>query len=162
MGDYRGYRLRGLMLPPLLLVYCIIAVAASPPNRTELFPFFSWSLFSRASSTRSDVALLIRSVDGEPLSEPRLFYEMADQFAAARTGDSRLSKLLDQLAYFVRRSDRSNIARLRAVVEGNFLRDAMSVDYDLVRIEYNPIDRYRSGELKRVAILGSFSTEPSQ
>jgi hypothetical protein len=99
---------------------------------------------------------------GEPLSEPRLFYEMADQFAAARTGDSRLSKLLDQLAYFVRRSDRSNIARLRAVVEGNFLRDAMSVDYDLVRIEYNPIDRYRSGELKRVAILGSFSTEPSQ
>jgi len=149
-----------MLLAPLLIAYPVISVATIPGNRTELFPFFCWSLFSDTSSDRSDVTLRIRSIDGELLSEPRLFYDMSQEFAAARVGDAKFSKLLDQLAYFVRRDDRGNVARLRSLVEANFLSDVESVDYDLVRIYYDPIERYQSGEIKRVAVLWSFSKAP--
>lgn len=144
---------------PYLLVcgYAAMAVLVKPPgNLPELFPFFSWSLFSTSSDHRTDVTLRVRSVDGRPLAEPTLFYHLKDTFAAARDKDPRLMKLLDRLAVAIRSADTRTADHLREVVELTFMREVAAIDYDLVLVSYNPIERLRSGAIDSVQVVASF------
>lgn len=157
MTGYRRYRASRFFVWPALLCYVAIALAAKPSNAIEFFPFFNWDLFALNSDRRGDVTLRVASIDGHPLPEPRLFYEMKETFSAARAKDSRLMKLLDRWAVALRAGDAASAARFRAIVEYTFMPEVTTAAYDLVIVHYRPIQRLRGGDLDSVDILGSFN-----
>lgn len=137
--------------------YALVAILMKPPGQIELFPFFNWSLFSTSTDRKSDTTLLIRSIDGHPIEPPQLFFDMKDEFSAAQRKDSRLIKLVDKWAYALRHDDAETAARLRSVVEDTFMSDVGSVEYDVVRLFYNPLQRLRLGTIDSIKVLGTFA-----
>src|SRR5690349_19153873 len=98
MTSFAKYRVFRLF--PLLMVGFYILVAfygARLDSRPEIFPFFNWSLFSSSAGERNEYALLIRSVEGQSLTKPQLFYEMKDTFTHARQRDINVSKVVQEL-----------------------------------------------------------------
>ena len=102
MNEFASYRARRAFLPVLLASYVAVALTSAPAGTIELFPFFSWSLFSRSLNERGDYTLVVRSVDGHPVNPPRFVYDMPERFQVVRTRDATLPKLIDKLVYFIR------------------------------------------------------------
>ena len=147
------------MLAPVLVgAYSALAVAFIPIGSLELYPFFNWSLFSRSAAQRGDVTLMIRSLNGETLERPQLLYDMKHGLVAAKRKDAILIKIIDRLWSAIKRGDQATAERLRSVIETRFLSDARSLEYDLVRIQYNPIDRLQTGDIDQIDVLASFKT----
>jgi len=152
-----AYRWRRL-LPPLLVVgYIAGLVLLDRGTKAEFFPFFNWSLFPQTTAQRSDWALLIYSVDGQRLDPPRLYYDLKDTFDAARSGDSTLMKLVRRLGAAVQRGDEQSVTDLRRVVEDTFMREAQTVEYELVVVRYDPIVRLRTGVIEGIDFVEPFS-----
>ena len=156
-----AYRWRRL-LPPLLVVgYLAGLVLLDRGTKAEFFPFFNWSLFPQTTAQRSDWALLIYSIDGQQLDPPRLYYDLKDTFDAARSGDSTLMKLVRRLGVAVQSGDEHSVIELQSVVEETFMREAQTVEYELVVIHYDPIVRLRSGAIDGIDFVQPFSKATS-
>lgn len=142
----KRYYLRQTLGPILIFVYIIVAILGKPESKAELFPFFNWSLFSTSSNPRSDIVVIVRSINGKALTEEKYFYALTGVFATARSRDSRFAKALDRLA-----KARVNSApvehHLRKSIESNFMREAEHMEYDLVQIIFDPIDRLSTGKV---------------
>lgn len=81
--DIRAYWLRRVLSPIAVFLYAMIAINAVPRGNLELFPFFNWSLFSKAMNPKSDVVVTVTALNGQALRQPRSFYDMGEVFAAA-------------------------------------------------------------------------------
>ncbi len=142
------YNMRRTLAPTLLVAYIVIAILAKPEGRAELFPFFNWSLFSTSSNPRTDVVVIVRSIDGEILPGKKYFYDLTDSFETARRRDSRFGKALDLLAQ-AKVHSKPNEHRLRRSIESNFMSEAEHLEYDLVQLVFDPIDRLSTGKIIR-------------
>lgn len=145
------------LAPTAILLYALLALGmTNARSGTEFYPFFNWSLFSNASAIKKDVVVIVRSVNGQVLAEPKLFYDLPNVFYSARTGDSRFGKALNRLNHSVLAGDQQTEAALRAVIEVTFMREARQMKYDLAVITYNPLDRYKSGRINNIQIIKSY------
>jgi hypothetical protein len=160
MTALRRYQVSRLLIWPAALLYAAVAFWGRPPGQIELFPFFKWSLFTFGPALRADIVLFIDAVDGRSLPEPALFYDMKDTFAAARSKDPRLMKLLDRWSFALRTGDAAGASSIRAVVESTFMREAATVDYRLALIGYDPVRRLRDGSIAHIEVRGEFRKAP--
>jgi hypothetical protein len=151
-GRYRGYRRIVALFPVILLGY--FGVAWSDwwlPRHVsgEVFPFFSWDLFS---SARQDGRLYtIRVVDGrglvgEVLGDPRTVRFLRDP---------RFQKTARSLARAYWQKREHEVERL-AVQVGNFLRPEGIVEYDLMYLSYHPLRYYRGEEIPKETQIARF------
>ena len=155
-GGSEAYKVRRAIAPAFVMLYLIIATGASMYRGEELFPFFNWALFPSASNPKTDTVILVRSIDGKPLDRPTLFYDLPTRFAAARAKDSKLAKALDRLAWGVISHNRAFEQRVRATIEGTYLNDVQRMDYDLVILRYDPIERLHTGAIQKEWVLRSY------
>ncbi|MEM8788697.1 MAG: hypothetical protein AAGE76_10580 [Pseudomonadota bacterium] len=139
-----------------LILYPALAFYGPRGGHAEFYPFFDWDLFASAPAMFADAVLVVRAVDGEPLAEPQLFFDMADTFAAARRGDIRLAKLLDKMVIAHWHGKVDDVAAFNDIVRTTYLQDARSVSYDLAVIRYDAEERYRTGAIAKTIILQSF------
>ena len=157
MRGYTRYRSFRLLMPLILGAYLAVALMAPPSGFTETFPFFNWKLFASApGAVVSRPEILVHAVDGETLETAVFFYALGDRFEAARRRDIRVSKTARQLARW-HATGRSRSKRLRRVIEETFMSEAATVDYALVMVSYDPIERFRSGRIRGIRELASFS-----
>ena len=154
-GHLAGYRTWRAIAPALVLAYAATASSMSYIQNTEVFPFFNWSLFSSASNPKTDVVMIVRSIDGKTLARPTLFYTLRS-FQAARSRDSRFLKTLDKLYIAVKRGDPNAERRLRNLVENVYMAEADHAEYDLAVIQFDPIERLRTGEIRNVTVVRSY------
>lgn len=140
-----------------IILYAVIALSMTSVRAgTELYPFFNWSLFSSASAERSTVVVIFRSINGQTLPEPKMFYDVPEAFYSARTRDSRFAKAMDRLYASILAGDQQTEEAVRRVVEQTFLREAREADYDLAVISYDPIARYKTGRIDSLEIVKSY------
>lgn len=156
MNGVVKYRVLKVVGPAMVLAYVVIAVIATTVRNRELFPFFRWSLFSNSSNPKVDTVLIVRAVNGAPLQTPRLYYDMPETFSEAAARNAAAMKTFDLLASAVRSNNTSTEQRFRRVVEQTYLREARSVDYDLARIVYDPIERFHTGKIIGTKVLASY------
>lgn len=157
MTSFTTYKLFRLL--PLLLTggYCFVALFVSRlDSRPELFPFFNWSLFSVSSAERAQYALRVHSVDGKPLKEPRLYYDMTGTFAHARQRDINVSKVVQALGHAVGQKKPQVADNQRRMIEQRFMADVHAAEYDLVLLHFNPIDRLRTGAIESERVVASY------
>jgi predicted DCC family thiol-disulfide oxidoreductase YuxK len=161
--ELKKYRIRKYVGPLLVAGYVsIVFYTGGLDTRPERFPFFNWSLFSYSSVPRTDVALEMHSVNGQPLPAPRLYYQMTDTFTHARERDVNLWKTEWALVSALRRNDQPTILQMRQIIEQRYMAEASSADYNIVQLTYDPIQRLRWGEIERSTVLASYSKSTPQ
>ena len=124
--------------------------------RKEIFPVFSWSLFSYVSDNSKQIELEITEIDHVALDEPTYFYELSREFHAARKRDVTLAKLLQRIAVARRNGDSEATESLRRVLERTYLSDHRQVGYRIVLTRFHPIERWRDGTIRSKHVLGQF------
>ena len=138
-----------------LLLYPVLAYYGPKNGRAEFYPFFNWSLFTNASDVRSEVVLILQQINGERLAEPAYFYDMKEQFFAARRGDASFAKLLDDYVRFHAVGQSEELERLQAIFFNRYMPEVHSVGYDIAIIEYEPDVRYQTGQILDIYVLSS-------
>jgi hypothetical protein len=132
-----------------LVAYALFSTATSfalfgpstNPNR-ELFPFFTWSLFSDADDRKIEHGVLIEAVDGRVFNPPRDWREVK---SLPLFGDSPSLglKAVRHLGGRLRARDPA-AERLRSVFESRYF-GQLDVDYRIVRAVYDPMALWRDG-----------------
>jgi len=150
-----SYQARLVLPLAIVIFYPMIAFLAPTNGRAEFYPFFAWHLFAKTSSHKADVVLLVHEIEGVRLDEPTLFFELRDDFAAARGEDIQLAKLLDDYVFAVARGDSEMMASLDEVIENTYLKDRVHVRYDVAIIYYHPIERYTDGKITDIRTVAS-------
>jgi hypothetical protein len=156
IGQNKAYYWRSAIIPLIFVVYFVLANFAMTPEKKEFYPFFNWSLFSKSGTPRTDQVLLIKSINGRELASPTLFYDLPQEFSAAARRNSRLAKTAERLNLAVEHRNELVEQALVELIETYFLREAEQVEYQLAVIEYDPIERYHSGELMAVAVVKEY------
>lgn len=157
MTSFAKYKVARLF--PLFMTGFYILVAfygARLDSRPELFPFFNWSLFSSSSADRNEYALLVRNVDGRLLSQPRLYYDMKDTFMHARQRDINVSKVVQELGSALHQKKPELADEKRRMIERRFMADAQRVQYDLVMLTFDPIERLETGKIRKERVVASY------
>lgn len=147
-----------------MLIYVVLSTTAAftitgpstHPTR-ELFPFFTWSLFSRIVDVRKEYHLSVFTLDGQTFHPP-VDMRRLDAFPQFSDSRSLRHKALQNLGNAVENDDGDSATQRQRFAARFFGRH--SVDYTISRHEYNPLERWRAGPLREsVEIVGRFSYE---
>ena len=125
-------------------------------EKKEIFPVFSWSLFSYVSDRAKQIELEILEIDHVALAEPAHFYALGDEFHAAQMRDVTMSKLLERLAAALESGDAEATESLRSVLERTYLTGHRQIRYRIVLAKFHPIERWRDGTVRSKQELGRF------
>lgn len=137
-------------------IYFVVAMGPKPATALEVFPFFNWSLFSSSSASRIDRVIIIKSINGAPLDEPTYFYNTKGIFRAADSKDSKLAKSVDRLAVARMTKNIAAEKAVRALIEQQYMNEVETVEYDVASIRYDPIVRFKTGEIDSTSIIASY------
>ena len=150
---FDGVRLRqnGFLL--LFLTYILIASAGLKfHERREIFPFFSWSLFTFVTDKPWRYEIEISRIDDTLYDPPANYYDLSNVFPQARARSSNVWKAAASLAQATAK-ELPSLAQVRTTFENRYLSGTGSVDYRVVIVIYDPLERLRSGEtLKKIEI----------
>jgi hypothetical protein len=161
MARVRRYEVYKYAAPLFVGIYFVVVIVGMGAfHQPELFPFFNWSLFSNSYSERSDAVIRLDSINGKSLPSSRLYYEMSDIFRYAKDRDSFVSKVVTRLANAIRAGDEPTISELRKLIEGRFMAEIKSAEYDVVELTYDPIERLRKGKVKDAVVLATYEKVP--
>jgi hypothetical protein len=143
----------------LLFGYAAAAVVikAAIRHEREIFPLFSWSLYSTVPREAVDYGMRILEVDGRRLNPPLLVEEVRPRFPHANQ-----RQLLMAVQSLGRALDGGNTEAVRAyrrLVERHHLRGRGVIRYEIVYRRFNTLARWTRGELKSVRAVATFSTE---
>ena len=116
-------------------------------------PFFSWSLFSLTPNRVETYAVRIHEYQGQTLNPP-LDFAVAHGIID-RPESPKARTLIQNFGRRLEAGDDKGARELRRTFETVFLAPLMR--YEVVRLDYDPIERWRSGTL-RVTPLRQFTT----
>jgi hypothetical protein len=119
----------------------LIGYAAIPLPGNELFPFYSWSMFAKVPSERNSFAVFIHEVGGQPVTPAKEFQEAGGMVNSPKSvvAHQVIQKL--GLAYAV--GGRAELADAKSRFEKNYL--SIGTRYALVRMNYDPLTRWKNG-----------------
>lgn len=153
-------RLQILGVTGLVAYFLISTMAAfaitgpsTHPSR-ELFPFFTWSLFSRVSDVRTEYSVLVLALDEQIFEEPA---DMRLIDVLPNFGDSRALgyKALQNLGHALR-LEHAGVDEQRLQFERRYF-GRHEVDYLVMLHIYNPLRRWHEGEaLDDVRVIGRY------
>jgi hypothetical protein len=159
--SYRRYRRIVALYPAVLLIY--LATAWSDwwlPGRIygEVFPFFSWDLFSSPRQDGRLYTVRVTAITNDNAPAARLLGRtLADPRAERFLRDSRFQKTARSLARAHWSKSDDEIERLAAQL-GNYLRPLGVAEYDLVYLRYHPLRYYLGEERAQESVVARFGT----
>lgn len=139
------YRHTKLLLHVLILAYVGVALHVGfIRHHREVFPFASWSLFSYVAAEKTEFAVLITHVDGEPLDAPREFMDSRDLVSGA--GNIRAYYTIQDLGHAIRFRNTGGMDKLRRLLETEYMKGpSKSLGYQLILRSFDAIERWRGG-----------------
>lgn len=159
----RRYRRLVLAVPLVLAGYTAVAWADWwLPDRVtgEVFPFFSWDLFSSPRAAGRLYTVRITAVRGDHGPAAELLDRTLDDPRAVRfLRDPRFQKTARSLAHAHWDKDPEGRARLADQL-ANFLRPLGATRYDLVVLKFHPLRYHQGEEQAEVEVVTSFDVGP--
>ena len=141
------YKDRSIFWVIFAVLYLLVSNYAGvlAQNRAELFPVFNWSMFTNQSEYEVvNPTLFIDSLNGRKLPQPKLAYELKDEFPKIGSGVS-LRKSTYSLVNAIKRKQLDSIERLRKVIERRYLSGPTQLSYSVRNIRFRPLDRLKDG-----------------
>ena len=137
-----------LFIIGFIFLYFLVGMLTGFLGIKEIFPFFSWNLFGHIPNKTNEYAIIVDVYNGTTVSPPQLFQEAK---GVVRQSSSIIAYYLIQdfgKAYERREMQKSE--RLRELFEANFIK--APAQYRLIRIIYNPLERWKTGRYERINI----------
>lgn len=152
----RRHRSRKL-LALFLLTQLVVGYGGWFTAQHEIFPFTSWLLFVLVPDQVTDYDILIHGPGSQPPDPPLPFSQSGTLVRAPHSITSY--QLVQQLGMAVRKGDASRVASLRSRLEEQFT--VSHLPYDLVRVTYRPLARWKTGRvISRLTLQSFVATTP--
>ena len=151
----KRYRWLQLVAVGFLVAECVVGMGGQLTPRREIFPFASWFLFLLVPYHTSDYDLLLRAEGTRPLDPPPTFSQAPGTIVLA-SHSIVAYQLIQQLGEAERKGDAERSSALRRQLEIQFR--VPSMHYDLVRVVYQPVERWQTGHVISRTPLKSFVT----
>lgn len=129
-----------------------------PSGKDKSFPpFFHWFLFALVPNEHFSTQYTVRltAYQDVPLVQPELFGDADDIITEAKANRARdgIRRLGNALAQGnVRAAE-----EIRASIETAYFPSKLA--YEVVKITYNPLERFATGKLEKIDVLGSYETK---
>lgn len=155
----QAYHRLKILAAVMLCGYALAAVAikAAFRHEREVFPLFSWSLYSTVPREEADYGVRILAVGGQTV-DPPLFFEDARSFFPY-VNQSQLMMTVQPLGRALDSGNTEAAARYRLLLERHHLRGRGVVHYEIARRAFNTLARWTTGRFSVVRSVGTFSTE---
>jgi hypothetical protein len=151
----KSYRRLQKFIVVVLLVYVSIGYGFHALKLRELFPMFSWELFSFVPArNRVDFGMLITRVNGEELPEPVYFEEAESFLSEAHTIQAYGS--IQLFAVAIVKNDEAETERIRSYFESLFFDEIDSISYQIVRRRVDLLSLWETGEYDEETLLAAF------
>ncbi len=135
------------------LLYAFVGNYTWITAQTELFPIYSWDLFSYIPAHTSEFAIRITVINGETLDPPLYFNEATRYVPAAKTIEAfALIQRFGNAIY----TNNGDAALLQQQFESLYLQHLATVNYDLVIRTFDAIDYAQSGSIDEVILLQTY------
>lgn len=142
-----------------LLAQVVVGYAGWFTPRREIFPFTAWFMFALVPNEQTDYDVLLHGPAIHPQEPPQNFDQSGVFVHAPHSIVSH--QLIQQLGDAVEKGDAARIAYLRPQLEEQFA--AAHMRYDLIKVTYTPVVRWKTGRVLSSRVLRSFvATEPPQ
>ncbi len=149
----RSYRRLQFAAVAALAFMFIVGLGGTLLPSHEVFPFASWFLFSLVPGRGNEFDLVLHTAGDDPSTPGRSF----------RTADSLVRhphsvvfhELIQQLGTAEERRDADASRALRRQIEADF--EGRITGYDLVRVKYSPVERWRTGRVRETTTLRAFT-----
>ena len=157
---WKIYVAAGLIAYPIVATgFSMAKMGPSTHPSREVFPFFTWSLFSKIMDVRHEYELTLLADDGGPVdgAEADRFDEVTTSFAGTRLGYKALQNVGRGIRLRLPNADEERRAfEIRYFGEN-------AVHYELRWRTYNPLERWRDeNAYHRLETLGTFHFEGSK
>ncbi len=139
-----------IFVPLCLAVY--FAAGYARIRSTDIVPFSSWALFVFVPNQPAVFTLQIDSLDGRALNPPERF----EDGTFANSHDITAYYVINHFGMAWEKGDAEEIRKFRLLLEKNVL-PAKRVDWELVKITYDPLERWKTGAVSR-SFVARFSS----
>lgn len=139
-----------------LIIYAFAGFFFTRDNK-EVYPFFSWDLFSRVpGETFEDFDLLIHKIGDKEFNPPVFFKQTEGLYDKRDTRIGNYHPLIINLALSVKDQNLDEIFRNRSILESKFL--LHPVEYEVVTVKFNTIERFETGRILEIRGLDKFTS----
>ncbi len=124
-----------------LVAVLVIGYAAIPLPGNEIFPFYSWTMFSLVPAEQNGFAVFILEEGGNVLNPPLEF-----QQAGSRVGGQNsvvAYRDIQNMGKAYLAGDTQRFEELRQLFEKNYIH--VGTRYQLMKMNYDPITRWKTG-----------------
>ncbi|MEK7627917.1 MAG: hypothetical protein AAB421_00655 [Patescibacteria group bacterium] len=140
-----------------LAMYFVLGFMTSFAQKGEVYPFFSWSLFSYTPNKGEAFTMEITAVGGKVQNPPIAFNETRPLFEKISQSPTQYTPIIRDLGIALAHNKTSAIDLLSKKLSLLFPSGRFS--YDILRIEYDPVEYWRSKTYTTHEVLGTFSGE---
>ena len=137
-----SYNRLKIFIGGFLIVYFVIGFLTRYIPKGEVFPFFSWKLFDSIPNTSTEYGVLVSIYNGKSFQPPRLFKDAKGIIPQYDSIQAR--NIIQNMGKAHVKAQIEERERLRRLFEKNFLK--LPARYQLIRMRYNPLQRWKNGE----------------
>lgn len=139
-----------------LILYFLGGITSRITDERILFPFSSFFLFNKVPQNQlSEYAVYIYQAGNIQLNEPVLHFSADGILKRPRA--IKLDRIIKEFGQIVESGEEEEINRRRVIFEGEFM--IRSVRYAIVRMQYKPIERFKTGKIDKITEVAAFNTE---
>jgi hypothetical protein len=158
-----GYTARKTLLALFVLTYAVVAFWGGKTSpRGEFFPVFNWSLFTYVKPERSLLELYVLRIGDRTFERPVNYFELDAYFPSARQRSTDLRKTMEGISNAAQHGDREQLERLRRVLETRHLSGQGPVLYEIRRVKFRPLQRWRTGKVISHELKARIQTRETQ
>ncbi|MEM7802860.1 MAG: hypothetical protein AAF633_26960 [Chloroflexota bacterium] len=151
----KQYRLTQKFIGTFVLIYFLIGNIAWIGWGTEIFPFYSWDLFSFVPNQVADYGLLILSVDGQPVDSP-LYFEEAEAYLI-NPNSIEAQRLIQEMGRALEQNRLADLDRFKGQLESLFFGRYDQMTYQIMRRTYFPVKRFNEGIFESEREIGALT-----
>jgi hypothetical protein len=148
MGRSQGRALAfaRVLVPASLAVY--FAVGYARIRTTDWVPFSAWALFVYVPNRPATYTLKFQAADGKPLQPPVAF----ESGKFGDPGDITAYYLINHFGMAWEKGDAEKAQKFQALVEANVLPRDRKLEWELMRVTYDPIRRWKTGAVEETPL----------
>lgn len=152
----KRYRITQWAIVLSLILYPLIAFTTIGLPQRELFPFFSWELFSHIPPPEiTSYGIRFSSANGQTLTPPIYFEEAKHLTPYADSVDAFVT--IQSLGQAVEQSDQSKMMATQQLIQSAYFGELTSANYQLVRRRFDLLERWQLNQYAQENVLTDFS-----
>ena len=140
----------------IVIVYFLLGVFAELTVNGELYPVFSWQLFSRIPSSQHIHTVEIHTIGSTHYDPPLQFSETDFLFTPLQQSPTDYERIVSDLVLAIRENDTESIAQHRTEFEHIFPEEPY--EYSIVRVTYDSIEYWKTRTYHVEETLATFTS----